>query len=263
MREPIRCFKGTAKPYEPFWHFRDAVEGGEPEMDLYGYISEYSWYEDDITPKKFKDDLQKYGQGGPITIRMNSYGGDVIAASMIYGMIQDYPGKVTVQVEGVVASAASVVAVAADVVRMRETAYFMIHDPSAVFMFAQLNIEDLSRMVDSLKVIKEGIINAYETRTNMARSRLSKLMAAETWMHAQEAIDMGFANEIITGSKKEALYIPENAAVVNALQNFTNVPADLLAAVQKAASSSEPVSKQAVDRLRAEVRLYQSEVKHV
>ena len=78
--EPIRCFEGNTQPHEPFWTWIDAAEGEDPEMELYGYISEWSWFEDEITPQKFKDDLMKYGQGGPIKIRMNSYGGDVIAA---------------------------------------------------------------------------------------------------------------------------------------------------------------------------------------
>jgi hypothetical protein len=79
-REPIRCFEGNAKPHEAFWKFRDALEGGEAELELYGYISEYSWFEDEVTPKMFKDELYRVGKGGAITIRMHSYGGDVSAA---------------------------------------------------------------------------------------------------------------------------------------------------------------------------------------
>lgn len=252
MREPIKCFEGSAKPHEPFWTFRDAAEqDGETELELYGYISEYSWFEDDVTPKMFRDDLEKRGKGDPITVRLNSYGGDVIAASLISTMIRDYPGKVTVQIDGVAASAATVVAVAGDVVRMQDTAYFMIHDPLAVFMMAAMNIEELSRMVGMLESVKEGIINSYESKTGLSRPRLSKMMTDETWMDATRATDLGFVDEIIRGESKK-LFVPDGAAVVNALRNFVNVPAGLLA---PATAPEEPVINQAAERLRAEAKI--------
>ncbi len=262
--KPIRCFEGSAEPYEPFWKWNvaNAAESGEtlaePELELNGYISEFSWWGDEITPKLFKDELYRYGKGGPVTIRMNSHGGDVIAASLISTMIKDYPGRVTVQIDGMAASAATVVAVAGDRVRMQETAYFMIHDPLAVFFFAMLNIEELSRMVDSLKAVKEGIINTYVTKTGLSRSRLGSLMTNETWMDAQKAVDLGFVDEVIKGSSKNALIPVENAAMVNALRNYMNVPATLLAPAKPA--PEEPVSVNPVaERLRAEAKIFKKE----
>jgi len=254
-KEPVRCFEGNAKPHEPFWTFRNVADGEEPELELYGYISEYSWFEDDVTPKMFKKDLAKYGQGGPITIRMNSYGGDVIAASLMSTIIRDYPGRVTVQIDGIAASAATVVAVAGDVVKMQDTSYFMIHDPLVVFFMAALNIEDLTRMADSLQVVKEGIMNTYALKTGLSRPRLSKMMTDESWMDAQKALDLGFIDEIVQG---EAKSIPsqdpvQSAAFVNALRNFMNVPAALRA---YAPPQAEPVNHASAERLRAEVKLY-------
>jgi ATP-dependent Clp protease protease subunit len=241
----MRCFEGNAQPHEAFWGWRDAVEGEEPEMELYGYISEYSWFEDDVTPGMFKQDLYAKGNGGPITVRINSYGGDVIAASMIRTMIRDYPGKVTVQIDGVAASAATVVALGGDVVRIQNTGYFMIHDPSVVFFLAQLNIEDLTRLASSLQAVKEGIINAYEEKTGLSRPRLSKLMTDETWLDAQRAADLGFVDEVIQGEKKKVIVIPEHTAVVNAVASYRNVPKALLEAIKnefsaEAAGTSEP-----------------------
>ena len=278
---PIRCFEGSTKPHEAFWTFRNVAAGEEPEMELYGYISEYSWWEDVITPKMFKDDLYRIGTGGPITIRMNSYGGDVIAASLMNTIIKDYPGRVTVQIDGVAASAATIVAVAGDVIKMQETAYFMIHDPLVVFLLAMLNIEELTRMANSLQAVKEGIMNSYETRTGLSRPRLSKLMTEETWMDAQKAIDLGFVDEIIKGEKK-LIEMPENAAIVNALHNFMNVPEELLARIGPATpldvrqnQPDEGINPQStgnkqqakevdtqsasIKRLRAEVKLYVKE----
>lgn len=252
MPEPIRCFEGNAKPHEPFWVWNAANADQEPEIELYGYISEYSWWGDEVTPQKFRDDLEKHGRGGPITIKMNSYGGDVIAASVISTILREYPGRITVQIDGIAASAATVVAVAGNVVKMQDTAYFMIHDPMAVFFLAALNIEELTRMVDSLRAVKEGIINAYETRTGLSRTRLAKLMTDETWMDAQKAVDLGFVDEIIRAEQAAPVDWGDKAAVVNALRNFVNVPAALLAPAKPA----EPVHDAAAERLRAEVKLY-------
>ncbi|MEN6522356.1 MAG: head maturation protease, ClpP-related [Anaerolineaceae bacterium] len=247
-KEPIRCFEGTAKPHERFWSFRDATEETEAELELYGYISEYSWFEDDITPAMFKKDLEKHGNGNPIIVRINSYGGDVIAASLMRTMLMEYPGKVTVQIDGIAASAATVVALGGDLVRIQDTAYFMIHDPLVTFFYASLNIEDLNQLVTQLSAIKAGIVNAYEGKTGLSRDKLSKLMSAETWMDANEAKAKGFVDEVITGSEKKAA-LPQNAAIINALRNYINVPAELL--------KQEPdiETKQAVERLRAEAKL--------
>lgn len=242
MSTPIRCFEGNAEPHEPFWRWVDAVDSqsGDPEMELYGYISEFSWWGDEVTPKKFKDQLYAKGNGGPVTVRMNSPGGDVIAASVMSTIIRDYPGHVTVQVDGLAASAATVVAIAADTVKMVETSYFMIHDPLAVFFLAMVNIEELEQITSSLKAVKDGIINSYETKTGLSRPRLSKLMSDETWMDARRAVDLGFVDEVIVPGEKGAGIENRgsksengggkfaNVAFANALKNYRNVPGELV-----------------------------------
>ena len=263
---PIRCFEGNTKPHEPVWRFRNAEEsGGEPEMELNGYISEFSWFDDDITPAIFKNDLYSHGNGGPVTIRMNSYGGDVIAASRMRAIIQDYPGRITVRIDGIAASAATVVATAGDVVKIQDTAYYMIHDPMVMFFLASLNVEDLARLLSEVKTVKDGIVNAYEKKTGLSRSRLSSMMTNETWMSAQEAVDLGFADQMISESsqarKKTNADLMQNAAMVNALHNYGNVPAALLAMCQQI---DRPVLGQAekpdvVKRLRAEVQFLKKE----
>jgi ATP-dependent Clp protease protease subunit len=246
---PIRCFEGTAQPHEPFWRFVDTAAGEEAEMELDGVISEYSWFDDDITPKQFKKDLYDHGQGGPITIKINSPGGDVVAASMIHTMIKEYPGKVTVQIQALAASAATMVAVAADTIKIQEMGYFMIHDPAFILMFAYLNIEEMTRMTSCLQAIKDGIINAYETRTGLSRARLSKLMTDETWMDAQRAMDLGFVDEIIRKEDKQIQLpesLPNNAAAVNVLRNFKNVPTPVSLAYTPMNVPPEPVSSEPV-----------------
>lgn len=234
MKNPIRCFDGQAKPHEAFWTVRDAAEtGGEPEMEFYGYISEYSWFEDDITPKKFRDDLYAAGKGGPITIRINSGGGDVIAASMIRAFLLDYPGHVTTRVDGLAASAAVAVAMSGKTVKIQDTAYMMIHDPAYAVFFAMLNIETLTQWLEALKTFKAGILDAYAAKTTLSREKISKMMTAETWMSASEAVEWGFADQVIGGTEGEKGQGGKgekvtNWAVVNALKGFENVPVGLM-----------------------------------
>ncbi len=262
--QPIRCFEGNAKPYEPFWRFRDVEQGQDPEMELYGYISEFSWDQDEITPKMFRDDIMRVGNGGPIKIRLNSYGGDVIAASMMSTIMRDYPGEITVQIDGIAASAATVVAVAGKKVLIQDTAYFMIHDPMLVFLMAALSLEDMTRLADSLQAVKEGIMNTYETKTGLSRTRLSKLMTDETWMDAQKALDLGFVDEILANPNSQPIeMLPiQNVALFNCLHNYSKIPAALwqpymfqnqppVTASKKPALSAE--QKREADSLREKV----------
>src|SRR5574344_1426960 len=102
----------------------------ERVLELYGTIAEESWFDDDITPRMFKEELMS--GDGPITIWINSPGGDCIAASQIYAMLMDYKGTVTVKIDGLAASAASVIAMAGTKVLMAPTAMMMIHNPMTI-----------------------------------------------------------------------------------------------------------------------------------
>jgi ATP-dependent Clp protease protease subunit len=261
-KEPIRCLEGNAKPHEPFWTFRNAVDvetgQSEPELEFYGYISEYSWFDDDITPKIFKDQLYQFGKGGPITIRMNSGGGDLIAGSVIRSILVDYPGTVTVRIDGLAASAATLVALAGDVIRMQDSAFFMIHDPAVSFFFATLNVEDVERLNNEMKAVKAGLVDTYAARTGLSAEKISKLMTQESWLSANEALNYGFVDEVITdGKKQKAAAAPNivNKAILNAItpelaKRYVNIPVNLLQ------PADEPVlSNAAMDALRAEVKL--------
>jgi ATP-dependent Clp protease protease subunit len=172
-----------------FWNI---ANGNEIILD--GYISETSWYGDEsgITPKAFKEDLESLN--GDITVDINSPGGDVFAASSIYSMIKEYKGKVTVKITCIAASAASVVAMAGDKVLINPTGYMMIHNPSMVAIGEKTDMEIAAKALDE---IKEGIINAYAKKTGKERDEISKMMDDETWMSAQTAIEMGFADGVL------------------------------------------------------------------
>ena len=169
----------------------------ERVLELYGTIAEESWFDDDITPQMFKAELLE--GDGPITVWINSPGGDCVAASQIYSMLMDYKGEVTVKVDGLAASAASVIAMAGTKVMMAPTALMMIHNPiTAAFG----DTEDMQKAIDMLAEVKESIINAYEIKTGQSRAKLAHLMDDETWMNAKKAIELGFADGFLTDEKK-------------------------------------------------------------
>ena len=146
----------------------------------------------------FREEL--FAGNGPVTIWLNSPGGDCIAASQIYSMLMDYTGSVTVKIDGIAASAASVIAMAGTTVLMAPTALMMIHNPMTV---AFGDTAEMQKAIDMLDEVKESIVNAYEIKTGMSRAKISHLMDSETWMNANRAIELGFADDILEDKKKK------------------------------------------------------------
>ena len=189
------------KNSKKFWNWLDVKnEADTPEervLEINGEIASESWFDDDVTPKLFKDELMS--GTGPITIWLNSPGGDCIAASQIYSMLMDYAGEVTVKVDGIAASAASVIAMAGTKVLMAPTALMMIHNPMTL---AWGDKSEMTKAIEMLDEVKESIVNAYEIKTGLSRAKISHLMDAETWMNANKAIELGFADDILEDKKK-------------------------------------------------------------
>ena len=190
-----------------FWVWKN-MDGTESEraLELYGTIAEESWFDDDVTPQMFRDEL--FAGSGPVTVWLNSPGGDCVAASQIYSMLMDYKGDVTIKIDGIAASAASVIAMAGTKVLMAPTALMMIHNPITM---AYGNHDDMQKAIEMLDEVKESIINAYEIKTNLSRVKLSHLMDTETWMNANKAIELGFADDILEDEKKNISDIPAYA----------------------------------------------------
>ena len=187
-------------------HFWNWVRNEDDSRTLYleGVIAEESWFEDDITPAMFKEEL--FAGNGPIRIHLNSPGGDCIAASQIYTMLMDYPGDVTIQVDGMAASAASVIAMAGTHVTMSPTSLMMIHNP---FTMAMGDTDEMRKAIQLLDEVKESIINAYQIKTGLSRAKISHLMDSETWMNALKAKELGFCDEVLyTGAED----LPEDMA---------------------------------------------------
>ena len=164
----------------------------ERTLHLNGTIAEESWFDDDVTPQLFADELN--AGNGDITVWINSPGGDCVAAAQIYNMLMDYPGNVTVKIDGIAASAASVIAMAGTRVLMSPVSMLMIHNPMTVAMG---DAAEMEKAIEMLASVNDSIINAYEIKTGLSRAKLSHLMDAETWMDANKAVELGFADEIL------------------------------------------------------------------
>lgn len=141
----------------------------------------------------FKDELN--AGSGDITVWINSPGGDCVAAAQIYNMLANYKGNVTIKIDGIAASAASVIAMAGHTVLMSPVSMMMIHNPATM---AIGDHTEMAKAIEMLEGVKDSIINAYALKTGMSRAKLSRLMDAETWMDATKAVELGFADDIIT-----------------------------------------------------------------
>ncbi len=177
-----------------FWQIKNQVNGSG-EILLYGPIaSSRSWFNDTVTPQEFARDLESLN-GKDVTVRINSGGGDVFAAHAIHNQLVAYKGRVTVIIDGLAASAATIVAMAGQKIIMPSNSMMMIHNP-AIGMDDYYTAEDLQKYVDALTAIKGSIVAAYKKRCKLSSEELEILMDAETWMGAQECLDKGFADEI-------------------------------------------------------------------
>lgn len=170
-----------------------------------------------MTPQIFKDELMS--GSGDITVWINSPGGDCVAAAQIYNMLMEYPGNVTVKIDGIAASAASVIAMAGTRVCVSPVSMLMIHNPMT---FAFGNTAEMQKAIDMLGEVKESIINAYEIKTGMSRAKLSRLMDAETWMNANKAVELGFADEILQRETSSENEMTEAAATAFSRASVTN-----------------------------------------
>lgn len=205
-----------------FWNWVKNEGGLSTERTLFlsGEISDETWYGDEVTPKLFKDEL--YAGEGDITVWLNSPGGDVFAAAQIYNMLRDYKGNVTIKIDGLAASAASVIAMAGNTVLVSPVAMMMIHNPATL---AIGNAKDMERAIAMLNEVKESILNAYEGKTGLSRARLSHMMDDETWFNAKKAVELGFADKILFDSgDAEDERLERQAAIDAELARATSTP---------------------------------------
>ena len=226
--------------------------GAEPktgELSLYGPIGPddgMSWLFDEMSPKQFKQELDGLGDISDLKVFINSPGGDVFAGQAIHSMLTRHKARVTVYVDGLAASIASIVAMAGDTVIMPRNAMMMVHNPWTVAMG---DAREFRKTAETLDSIRESMLAAYQVKTKMERASLMTLLNAETWMTAEEAVDMGFADELEAEKKIAASLVRPGVFTVQGrefdLSRFANVP-DQWAAPRDAAKPSKRDAEKAL-----------------
>lgn len=208
-----------------FWNWTKDLMTNTPELVLEGEIASETWWGDEVTPKLFKDELNKY-KGKDISVWINSPGGDVIAGSQIYTMLKEHTGKVNVKIDGLAASSASFIAMAGDTIQMSPTAMMMIHLPST---FDWGDKKDFQKTIARLEEVEAAIINAYELKTKLPRDELAKMMEDEMWMNAYRAKELGFIDEVLYTDTEEKNQIgfdfskkKVNACMQNSISQIQN-----------------------------------------
>lgn len=219
------------KETNKFWDFIPGTDTKPPELLLYGPISsQKSWWEDRVTPQQFNEELDALGNVSEIIVRINSGGGDVFAANAIFTRLKDHPAKVTVKIDGWAASAATIIAMAGDIIKIARNGVFMIHDP-AMTVWDTFKAEEFEKMAEKLKVIKQSIVNAYAMKTGRKPDDIESLMANETWWTGESAVENGFCDALMF---EDASTVVENSSqiVVNStpidISVFKTVPKMLL-----------------------------------
>ena len=207
-----------------FWNFVQSE--GENILRLDGAIAVETWWGDEVTPAAFKAELNDCK--GDIVVWINSPGGDVFAAAQIYNALKEYAqkaGKVTVKIDGLAASAASVIAMAGDEVLMSPVSYMVIHNPVTV---AIGDSDEMLRAKSMLDEIKEGIINAYEAKTGLHRFTISRMMSEETTFNAKSAVEYKFADGILYSDNQQdnttSAVMFSRMAVTNSLLTKMQIP---------------------------------------
>lgn len=235
-----------------FWNWKNRTVTNQETQEqvqertlfLNGTIAENSWFDDDITPKLFREELM--AGSGDITVWLHSPGGDCVAAAQIYNMLMDYKGSVTVKIDGIAASAASVIAMAGTKVLMSPVSTMMLHNPMTI---AYGNSDEMQKAIEMLDSVKDSIINAYEIKTGLSRAKLSRLMDAETWMDANKAVELGFADGILQRSNET-----ENIALPTASMMYSrvNVVNSIMGKIA-AKCAIEPKNGRSVDELKTQL----------
>lgn len=175
-----------------FWSFKAKSEK-VGELLLYGEISNYSWWGDEVTPKDFKADLDALGDVQEINVYINSDGGDVFAGQAIYSMLKRHKAKINVYIDGLAASMASVIAMVGDTIYMPKNAMMMIHNPWTI---AGGNANDFRSLAEELDKIRESMIATYKDKSGLEEDKIIELLDAETWLTAEDALSYGLIDEI-------------------------------------------------------------------
>lgn len=224
---------------EKFWNFKAKDEDEKAgELMLYGEIASETWWGDEVTPKQFKEDLDALGGVKTLDVFVNSPGGDVFAAQAIYSVLKRCKAHVNMYVDGIAASAASLIVAAGDTVIMPKNAMQMLHNPWCI---AVGNAGDFRKLADDMDKIRDSMIVAYKSRSALTKDEIIDILDAESWLTAEECKEYGFCDKI-----EDAKEIAACADADYFKHRYQNTPKQLLKK-QQAKSNADPEPKPKAD----------------
>lgn len=194
-----------------FWNKAEDTD----EIFLFGEIVSKRWFESEVTAKSFADDLKSFG-GRDITLHVNSSGGDIFTALAIANIIKNYSGKVKCSIDGIAASAATIVTCSCDSVSIANNALMMIHNPQ-VGLLGYFDETEIEKVQKSLSALKSSIVQTYTDKTGKPPDEISNLLTVETWYTAAEAKENNFVDEI-SGEVEPEFDDVHNMLFVNSLK---------------------------------------------
>lgn len=221
-----------------FWQLTNVVDGSGSELVIEGVISSETWWGDEATPQQLRDELKNV-TGNKLTVVLNSEGGDVFAGLAMYNALRELDAEVTIRIDGLAASIASVIAMAGDKIVMSPGSMMMIHKAS---LLAMGNTEDLKKAIDVLQTVEESIIPIYADQTGLSNETIVEMLDDETWMTAERAVELGFADEV-TPSKKSNQEAPVNVFNGNFAFSMKATKESVENFVQKVANTDEEVKE--------------------
>ncbi|MBO9598640.1 MAG: Clp protease ClpP [Cohnella sp.] len=211
---------------QPFWQVIKAKSEKKAELLIYGEISSFAFWGDEVTPKEVNDILNAIGNVDELSVRINSPGGEVFAGMAIYSMLKRHPANVTAYIDGLAASIASVIPLAANKIVMMRGGMYMIHRPWGGVR--QATSDKLRAQADLLDKIEGEMTALYSGKSGMTAEQIGPLLAAETWYTADEAKTAGFIDEIEGDSVIAASLRDDSTAIINGVEmnwrQFANAP---------------------------------------
>lgn len=232
------------------------LDGPKAQIDIYGDIvsENYRWYEDETSAVSFRDALAGLGDIDELEIHINSGGGDVFEAVAIFNMIKRHKAKVSIHIDGLAASAASVIAMAADTLYMPENSMLMIHNAWSVFMG---NHHELRDYADQLEKINDTTVKQsyLDKNPDIDVEALSQLMDKETWLSASEAFEMGLVDEVLSA-------VPVAASITkDQMARYENAPTTLKNSVEEDPKDFGEILKQVEENFNKRIEEFEEKLK--
>ena len=199
------------KNNKKFYSFANITEQSA-DLYIYGDITSYGWNDSDVSAYSFKEDLEELKNVSEINVHINSYGGETVQGLAIYNLLKQHSANINVYVDGVACSSASIIAMAGDKVYMPKSSLMMIHN---CWTYASGNAKELRKQADDMDKMAVAYVSAYMTKVNITEEKLKRLLDEESWLTAEECIEMGFADEIIEDEENDTVNQHANLCILN------------------------------------------------